>query len=257
MRAPRTQSSPATFGGTAAPSGPAIRTSVPASGAPTVSRRIRSGSVGAVCSTAPQVSVMPKVMDSRAPNTDSTRSTNAGVTVMPPVKSTRSADRSVRGRSGWATSRSSSVGAADSRVAPRSAMARSTGAGAKGSTTCSARAQSAPTAPSTLPAVWNSGIGFTQTRPAPAPRRSAKARPVTTMPAWVICTPLARPVVPEVNWICARLSGSTTGSAEGSASSIDSRQSFPHLRISRSRGSRSAASAARSATGFPPASTAA
>ena len=70
---------------------------------------------------------MPKVMDSRAPNTASTRSTNAGVTVMPPVKSTRSAERSVSGRAGDATSRSSSVGAADSRVARRSAMRASTG----------------------------------------------------------------------------------------------------------------------------------
>ena len=66
---------------------------------PAAPRRSPGGSgrdrSGAVCSTAPQVSVMPKVIDSRAPNTDSTRSTKAGVTVMPPVKSTRSADRSV------------------------------------------------------------------------------------------------------------------------------------------------------------------
>ena len=208
-------------------------------------------SPGDVTIAAPHVSVMPNVMLSFAPKNASTRRTNDGSTVDPPVMTTSTASVSTSAKPGCSSIACRSVGAAETIPGRCSAIAASVRSAVNASTTCGAHAQAAPSVPSTLPAVWKSGIGLIHAAPSETSSRSANASAVSTIARWVMSTPFGCPVVPDVYWTWPSASGSTAGSAVSVAPSRSAAHPSPGTIVSRSSGSSGASAATDSARRCP------
>ena len=71
----------------------------------------------------------------------------------------------------------------------------------------------APSTPSTDPAVWKSGMAVTTVSPLCAMRAATKAAFVTRA-RWDSNAPFGLPVVPDVNCICAAACGETSGKVD-------------------------------------------
>ena len=140
------------------------------------------------------VSVVPNTMAIRPPRRRSvSRATSTG-TGEPPEKLQRSDDRSRRSRSGWPSNAISIVGTPPDTVACSASISSSCSAGSNAVRyTIVARVVSAPSTPIPQPAVWNSGIGHTNTSPARTPIRSAVSRALPTIPQWRSNTPFGKP----------------------------------------------------------------
>ena len=158
-------------------------------------------------------SVVPNMIEKGTPSLRShSRASSAG-TGAPPVQTTRRLDRSRAANSGWLSIAISIVGTPPLCVARSDSINASCRPGSNwASSTRVAPTLAAPSTPRPQPAVWKSGIGQTSTSPAVTAIRAMDRCALLTSPRWCSSTPLGKPVVPEVYWICTSSPGVTAGS---------------------------------------------
>ncbi len=197
-------------------------------------------------------SVVPNMIENRTSKRCSHSRASAAGTGAPPEATTRRLDRSRLALSGWPSMAISIVGTPPLTVARSDSISSSCSAGSnRVMQTSVAWVVAAPSTPRPQPAVWNSGIGHTTTSPAPTPICIADSQALLTTPRWCSSTPLGKPVVPEVYWICTWSAGSTSGSAMcGSADATNCAQSSSAT-TSRSSGTSGRTSATMADIGLP------
>ena len=199
--------------GTASPvTGLAILTSTYGCGRPSVRARSSAESSGRVWVMQGEASVCAKVMVNGMPSADSTRCTTVGGTVAPPENASLTLEKSVLANPGWPSSARIMVGTPPSSAERSDSIRFRISPGSNGAITWVARCCTGPSVRSTHPAVWNIGIGFTHTSPGCARRICAQNRALLVIPRWRRTAPFGKPVVPEVYWIWAVSSGTTSGS---------------------------------------------